>query len=41
MPHKNAIIDFHSASCAVMENIGKFQVAICRTGRIDSKVSVR
>ncbi|KAK3892304.1 hypothetical protein Pcinc_003849 [Petrolisthes cinctipes] len=41
MPHKNAIIDFHSASCAVMENIGKFPVAICRSGRIDSKVSVR
>lgn len=40
-PHKNAIIDFHSASCAVMENIGKFQVAICRSGRTDSKVSVR
>lgn len=40
-PHKNAIIDFHSASCAVMENIGKFQVAICRTGRLDSRVSVR
>ncbi|XP_045122490.1 sodium/calcium exchanger 2-like isoform X3 [Portunus trituberculatus] len=40
-PHKNAIVDFHSASCAVMENIGKFQVAICRTGRIDTRVSVR
>uniref|UniRef100_A0A0N7ZBH2 Calx-beta domain-containing protein n=1 Tax=Scylla olivacea TaxID=85551 RepID=A0A0N7ZBH2_SCYOL len=40
-PHKNAIVDFHSASCAVMENIGKFQVAICRTGRMDNRVSVR
>lgn len=40
-PHKNAIIDFHSASCAVMENIGKFQVALCRSGRMDSRVSVR
>ncbi|KAG0730061.1 Sodium/calcium exchanger 2 [Chionoecetes opilio] len=40
-PHKNAVIDFHSASCAVMENIGKFQVAICRTGRMDSMISVR
>lgn len=41
MPHKNAIIDFHSASCAVMENIGKFQVSICRSGKTDSRVSVR
>lgn len=40
-PHKNAIVDFHSASCAVMENIGKFQVTICRTGKLDSRVSVR
>lgn len=41
MPHKNAIIDFHSGSCAVMENIGKFKVALCRSGRLDNRVSVR
>ncbi|XP_069953412.1 sodium/calcium exchanger Calx isoform X5 [Cherax quadricarinatus] len=40
-PSKNAIIDFHSGSCAVMENIGKFEVAICRSGRTDNEVSVR
>ncbi|XP_037777233.1 sodium/calcium exchanger 2-like isoform X4 [Penaeus monodon] len=41
MPHQNAIIDFHAASCAVMENIGKFEVAIIRSGRTDNEVSVR
>ncbi|XP_042238994.1 sodium/calcium exchanger 2-like isoform X3 [Homarus americanus] len=41
MPHRNAVIDFHAASCAVMENIGKFNVAICRTGKTDNEVSVR
>ncbi|XP_071540523.1 sodium/calcium exchanger 2-like isoform X3 [Panulirus ornatus] len=41
MPHKNAIIDFHAATAAVMENIGKFPVAICRSGKLDSRVSIR
>lgn len=41
MPHQNAIIDFHAASCAVMENIGKFEVAIIRSGRTDNEVNVR
>nr|XP_045601210.1 sodium/calcium exchanger 2-like isoform X3 [Procambarus clarkii] len=41
MPHRNAIIEFHAGSCAVMENIGKFQVAICRSGRTDNEVSIR
>lgn len=40
-PHQNAVIDFHAASCAVMEDIGKFKVALCRSGRLDNRVSVR
>ncbi|XP_066988077.1 sodium/calcium exchanger Calx-like isoform X4 [Macrobrachium rosenbergii] len=40
-PHQNAVIDFHAASCAVMEDIGKFKVAVCRSGRLDNRVSVR
>ncbi|XP_068208798.1 sodium/calcium exchanger Calx-like isoform X3 [Palaemon carinicauda] len=40
-PHQNAIIDFHAGSCAVMEDIGKFKVALCRSGRLDNRVSVR
>ncbi|KAB7507979.1 Sodium/calcium exchanger 2 [Armadillidium nasatum] len=41
VPQENAIIDFHSASCSVMENIGKFPVQICRSGRTDNRVKVR
>ncbi|XP_076058924.1 sodium/calcium exchanger 2-like isoform X3 [Oratosquilla oratoria] len=40
-PSQYAVIDFHAASCAVMENIGKFPVTICRTGRVDNLVKVR
>jgi len=40
-PYENAIVDFHASSCAVMENIGKFKVEICRTGRTDNLVNVR
>ncbi|KAK7066236.1 hypothetical protein SK128_023517, partial [Halocaridina rubra] len=40
-PNLNAIMDFHAASCAVMEDIGKFEVLLCRSGRLDSRVSVR
>jgi len=40
-PFENAVIDFHASSCAVMENIGTFAVELCRTGRLDNRVSVR
>ncbi|XP_018013270.1 sodium/calcium exchanger 3 isoform X2 [Hyalella azteca] len=40
-PHVNAVVDFHAASCAVMEDIGKFQVEINRTGRVDNIARVR
>lgn len=39
-PYENAIIDFHAASCAVMENIGTFKVELCRTGRLDNVARV-
>ena len=39
--HTHAVVDFHAASCAVMEDIGKFEVAICRSGREDTAVTVR
>lgn len=40
-PYKNAIIDFHASSCAVMENIGTFTVEVLRSGRLDHQVCVR
>ncbi|KAF2361476.1 Sodium/calcium exchanger membrane region [Trinorchestia longiramus] len=40
-PFENAIIDFHAASCAVMEDIGKFKVEINRSGRTDNVARVR
>jgi len=40
-PFENAVIDFHASSCAVMENIGTFAVELRRTGRLDTRVSVR
>ncbi|CAL4104637.1 unnamed protein product, partial [Meganyctiphanes norvegica] len=39
--YENAIIDFHAASCAVMEDIGKFKVSLIRSGRTDNRVTVR
>uniref|UniRef100_A0A6A7FQT2 Sodium/calcium exchanger 2-like isoform X3 n=3 Tax=Hirondellea gigas TaxID=1518452 RepID=A0A6A7FQT2_9CRUS len=40
-PFENAVLDFHAASCAVMENIGTFKVELCRTGRTDNVARVR
>ncbi|KAA0200576.1 Sodium-calcium exchanger protein 2 [Hyalella azteca] len=37
----NAVIDFHAASCAIVENIGKFEVEVNRKGSMDHTVKVR
>ncbi|CAG7732673.1 unnamed protein product [Allacma fusca] len=39
--HEKAIVEFHSASFAVPENIGKFNVTVVRHGRMDNTVRVR
>jgi len=36
-----AVVEFTSASCAVMENEGKVRLGIRRYGRLDLPVSVR
>ncbi|XP_059478036.1 sodium/calcium exchanger 2-like isoform X2 [Neocloeon triangulifer] len=36
-----AIIEFHAATCAVAENIGKFPITIVRHGKMDETVKVR
>ena len=38
---KNAIIEFHSATCAVRENIGSFFITVCRHGNLEPSVKVR
>ena len=36
-----AIVEFNTSECAVMENVGKFQVHITRHGRMDNTIRVR
>ncbi|XP_076067558.1 sodium/calcium exchanger Calx-like isoform X2 [Oratosquilla oratoria] len=38
---KNAIVDFHAASCAVMKDTEKLMVTICRTGCTNNIARVR
>lgn len=38
---RNAIIEFHAATCAVVENIGKFPVTIKRHGHMGNMATVR
>ena len=40
-PSDKAVVEFHSASYAVPENIGKFNVTIVRHGRMDNTARVR
>lgn len=37
----NAVIEFHAATIAVKENIGKFAVTIWRHGNVDIQARVR
>jgi len=37
----NAIIEFHAATCAVAENIGKFPITIMRHGNMEETVKIR
>lgn len=38
---KNAVVEFHAATVAVKEKIGKFAVTIWRHGNLDPQVRVR
>ncbi len=40
-PNEKSIVEFHSASFAVPENIGKFNITVVRHGRMDNTVRVR
>lgn len=37
----NAVIEFHAATVAVKENIGKFAVSLWRHGNLEHQVRVR
>ncbi|CAG0909379.1 unnamed protein product [Cyprideis torosa] len=37
---RNAIIEFHAATCAVMEDVGKVSVLVTRHGKVDIEASV-
>jgi len=39
--NKYAIVEFHSPTVAVKENIGKFPVTIWRHGNLNTKATVR
>lgn len=38
---KNAVIEFHAATVAVREKIGKFSVTVWRHGNLEPTVRVR
>lgn len=38
---KNAVVEFHAATVAVKEKIGKFAVTIWRHGNLEPQVRVR
>lgn len=37
----HAVVEFHSATCAVRENVGSFPVTIWRHGNLDPVVKIR
>ena len=38
---ENAVIEFHAATAHVMENVGKFEVTVVRSGLTDTEVRCR